>query len=311
MNKIIYILAVILFQTSILSGASLFYLEKEYITTEDKIYLKDIVSDILLPEEYGNIEICNSPFKNKEKIIESKYILDKLKLMEMYQYLPIKNSKTVIKNQMLLFSVKNQKELIKKRVVQLLSGENYKLEYRSILKDIVYPERKDISIELIKKSRLRKSGNQLFTVVLKLNGRLYKKILINTYIRLFRKVLVSSGKISSGTILYHLPYELQEMEVTGKENSLIYDLNSLKGYKAGKIIFAGSAVKRSSLKRIPDIERGAVVEMYYSSGGISLALPVKALSDLFVGDKGRFYCEKSGKKYNCRVVSTNSVKIIN
>ena len=311
MNKMIYILVVILFLVNTLSGTSLFYLKKEYITNEDKIYLKDITADILLPEEYGDIVICNSPFKKSEKVIKSKHILNKLKRMRMYQYLPIKNSTIVIKNQMLLFSVKAQKELIKKRVAQLLAGEDYKLEYRSVLKDITYPERKKISIELIKKNRLRKSGNQLFTVELKLNGRLYKRILINTYIRLFRKVLVSSGKISSGTILYHLPYELQEMEVTGKENSLIYDLNSLKGYKAGKIIFAGSAVKRSSLKRIPDIERGAVVEMYYSSGGISLALPVKALSDLFVGDKGRFYCEKSGKKYNCRVVSANSVKIIN
>lgn len=199
--------------------------------------------------------------------------------------------------------------MVMTKLNQIAINEDFDLVFKSKLKTISYPYREKTSIELEERKRIRISGNQLFIISITLDGRLYRKIMISTFIHLKRNVLVANSKIKRGLFLRKDMFSLKKCDVTGKENEVIYNYDSIKGFKAKTAIFEDKILKKTQINKIPDINRGAVVSSDYFSDGITLSFAVKSLQNCFVGDVSKFQSIETKKIFSCLVLSKSKVEV--
>jgi len=328
---------IILISTFNLNAAIFFDLKNEYISSKENIYLKDImvISDMnslseieleVYNRELKDIFICYAPFKKESKTISSNVILEKLKRLKIKEFIPYQNRTVKIKNNYKYFEATKQKEIIDNRINELFSiynkNENetdnkenltkFKYKIKNSIKTIRYPVREKISINLKEKdNRVRLSGNQLFTIEIRLGDRLFKRIMINTFIKTYKKVLVTKRKLPMNLPLHKTNFFIEEREITGMENEVISDFSELEKYKTAKLILQKKIVKRSYLKMIPDINRGQTVDLHYKNDSISLTIAGTAMSNCFIGEKARFRSVANPKKIlHCKIIDEKTAVVL-
>ena len=330
----IFILLISVFN---LNAAIFFDLKNEYISSKENIYLKDIIvisdmnslseNDIeVYNRELKDIFICYAPFKKESKTISSNVILEKLKRLKIKEFTPYQNRNVTIKNNYKYFKSNKQKEIIENRINELFSVHNkneteidnntenltkFKYKIKNNIKTIRYPVREKISIKLKEKdNRVRLSGNQLFTIEIRLDDRLFKRIMVNTFIKTYKKVLVTKRKLPMNLPLHKTNFFLEEREITGMENEVISDFSELEKYKTAKLILQKKIVKRSYLKMIPDINRGQTVDLYYKNDSISLTIAGTAMNNCFIGEKARFRSVANPKKIlYCKIIDEKTAVV--
>ncbi len=244
----IFILLISVF--NYLNAAVFFDLKNEYKSSKEKIYLKDIItiSDMsklteveleVYNRELKDIFICYSPFKKDSKTINSNIIADKLKRLKITEFTPYQNRRITILNNYSYFEEIKQKEIIDTRINELFESlnrneedkenlTNYKYKIKNTVRTIKYPIREKVSIFLKKKdNRVRLSGNQLFTIEIRLNERLYKRIMINTFIKTYKKVLVTKSKLPMNLPLHKNNFIFKKKEITGMENEVLSSFDEL------------------------------------------------------------------------------------
>ncbi len=293
-------------------GAKTISLKQEIYTENDYIYYQDLTDEIL-PQKEAKIIICRSPFRQNEKVVEINTIIRNLENKHASN-LPKKSSEAIIiKNKMVNFSIQEQQDLVKAEIAKLVAKfpkkNKYEYQFKSKLKNVPFPKRAKISIKVLEKERFRASGNQLFHIEIRLNGRFYKKIFVNTYISIFGKALIAKQKISRGTSITPLYFqEVEGIDISGYENEII-SMNDLKtnSYLANKLIYNGKILRKSMIKRKPDIKKNQIINLNYKKGIISLKLPAKALNDSFIGEEARFKIIASGKIQKCQVIDKKNV----
>lgn len=269
-------------------SAVIFELKTNYTTLGDNISLGELVKNITLPPDYANIPLGLAPFKNNERIIEAAFIRESLIRQQKTDYLPNEKGSVVIENKTAVLSAKEQEKIICTAIDTLLAGENFKLEYKSGLKDVIYPLRNKVSIQLLDKNRVRMSGNQLFQIEIKLNDRLFTKVNVNSFVRLYRKVLVSTEKTLVNDIVNSAECISLDKEVTGFENELVNNYEELNGYKAARLIPAGTIIRKSFLKPIPVIKRGDIINLTAIDDLVEISMPATALFDCQNGETVKF-----------------------
>ena len=272
--------------------------------------------------ELKDIFICYAPFKKESKTINSNLILEKLKRLKINEFIPYQNRKVKIFNNYKYFETNKQEKIIDDRINELFSEYNknefnkknltkFKYQIKNKVKTIKYPIRDNISIKLKEKeNRVRLSGNQLFTIEIRLDDRLFKRIMINTFIKTYKKVLITKSKLPMNLPLHKSNFILDEREITGMENEVISDFTELAAYKTAKLILQKKIIKRSHLKMIPDINRGQVVDLHYSNDTITLKLSAVAMRNCFIGEKARFRSSANPKKILlCKVIDEYNVVV--
>lgn len=266
----------------------IFDLKKSYTTLGDNIILGELAKNIKLPADYANVPLGLAPFKKNERIIDAAFIRESLIRQQKTDFLPTEKGRVVIKNKTAILTAKEQERIISSAIDTLLSGENYKLEFKSALKDVVYPIKNKISIQLLDKNRVRMSGNQLFQIEIKLNERLFTKVNVNSFVKLYRKVFVSTEKTLANDIINPADCVSLDKEVTGFENELVESLEDLSGFKAARLIPAGTIIRKSFLKPIPVIKRGDIVNLTAIDNMVEIMLPATALFDCQNGQTAKF-----------------------
>lgn len=286
-KSLLIVVLVPAFSTQV-EAAVTFEFKSSYTTTSDEIFLGDLVKNITLPAEYAQIPLGLAPFKKNERVIEAAFIRESLIRQQKTAYLPTEKGSVTVRNITRVLTAAEQEKMITAVIDTLMRDESYKLELKNKLKDVVYPTRDKIEITLLDKDRVRKSGNQLFQIEIKLNERIFTKISVNSFIRLYRKVLVSTEKSLPNDMLDADGFQLQEKEVTGFENELVKSYEELAGYKAARLIPPGSILRKSLLKPIPIIKRGEIVSLTAKDDRVEISLPATALFDCQNGQIVKF-----------------------
>lgn len=277
-----------LVSSTTVAAAVTFELKSSYTTTADDVVLGDLVKNIALPAEYAKIPLGLAPFKKNERVIEAAFIKESLIRQNKTAYLPHEKGSVTVRNLTKVLTAAEQEKIITALIDTLMKNESYKLELKNKLKDVVYPVRDKIEITLLDKERVRKSGNQLFQIEIKLNNRIFTKISINSFVRLYRKVLVSTEKSLPNDLLDRSNFQVQEKEVTGFENELVGSYDELAGFKAARLIPPGSILRKSLLKPIPIIKRGEIVSLTAKDDRVEVSLPATAIFDCQNGQIVKF-----------------------
>ena len=134
--------------------------------------------------------------------------------------------------------------------------------------------------------------------------------MINTFIKTYKKVLVTKSKLPMNLPLHKNNFILKKKEITGMENEVLSSFDELSDYKTAKLILQNRIVKRSYLKMIPDIKRGQVVDLHYKNEVISLTLSGIAMRNCFIGEKARFRSSANTKKILlCKIVDEKNAVV--
>lgn len=305
MKNLIYIL--LIFSTAVYS-TTYFSLKKEVVTTSEKIYLGDLV-DSNVPDSYKKVFVAYAPIKTTDKEITAEFLTERLLRNGYRDYLPKRGEKSVIVNKINRLGVETQKQIIRERVKELLGDKDYVLEFKSRIRPVPYPDRGEVKVELQEKDRISLSGTQLFTLRLNVGDKLYRKVIISTYINIYDNALVSSHRIKRNERVTQNDVVLKRVDVTGFEDRVVSSIDDLDEYRSKKYISSNRILKKNYFEKIPDIEKGTTVNLHLETDALKLSFFGEAMSDGYIGKTARFKSIDTGKVFSCEIVDSKNALV--
>lgn len=290
-------------------------LKKEVICKKSIVRLKDIIrAEVKLSEVEQNLYVTTFSPKSKDRVLTAKFLNDKFSRLNLDLSIE-KNQSVLLKNKFLVLSrdeIKTKVNDAFSRLKKKFTAENkdfvYNLNYKSLLEPLRYPAREKVNIYIEERPRIRLSGNQLFRLIIELDGIVFWKLYINTYIDVSANVYKVKEKLRIKEHISFTKFKKVREDVTGIENAIVTSNFNFENHLLKQNLYPGTTLLKKHFKKKPDITRGDIVTMQINAGSVMLEVPVVALSDSYSGRRSRFRSKDMRKTYTCFV--ENSTKVI-
>ncbi len=134
---------------------------------------------------------------------------------------------------------------------------------------------------------------------------------VNARVRDFRKVVVTTRKITEGTKVTTDDFELRKKEIKHFKGDVLTDTEAVRGYETTQLIPAGKAVHNRYLKKPLLVERNEEVNMRYEMGGIVITTQGVAQDNGHRGDKIIVENRSSEEQVYAEVIDRRKVLVKN
>ncbi len=276
-------------------------LKDKVIVDSENVYLGDIA--FLNGELRGSlsrVRIVTSPIPGKEREIEKKYIVLRLR------QLGYSDNEVVISG---------PEKIVVRRAYQEISTQLIEKLVRERIKDIIpkWAKRYEASLNIPGFSKFAPIGdidvfvdiptfNKIkgriisFPVIINIDGRKWKKLYITVNLILYADVPIAITSIKRGEKISKGDYKIEERRIERASFPYISP-NKISGYVALRNIYPGNIIDLTYISRPYEVKRGEIVDVILKRGVITIMLKAQALENGNHGDIIQLKNLKSGKKF--------------
>ncbi len=200
--------------------------------------------------------------------------------------------------------------LIKQEIVRRdpsLVNAKIEVSFKNAKELSAFPEH---SFKLSYPENMFLSGDVVVPVDVYYGAELRKKINIRASVRIFRNVVVSTGRIKQGDVFSLKNTGYAEKDVTHLPASYITDSRKALGMQASTFIPKGALILDWMPKAVPAIKRGETVELFKKINGVFVKVKAVAVEDGYISGNIRVRNAGSNKVVEGTVKSTGEVEAI-
>jgi len=187
-------------------------------------------------------------------------------------------------------------------------GVQFNLEFSSPMETIVLPN-VPYQLRVLSSTLGRPRGPVPFFVEVIAGDRLLKRVSVPVNVRVVESVLVAQRALERGRIVAPEDLRLEERETTGLKVKAVCALDEIVGKRASRFIPAGRIIDTTMIEAVPDIHRGAVVNIIAVRGAVRVSAKGSAQEDGRVGQSITVKNHATGKRLTAEVVDSETVVI--
>jgi len=148
-----------------------------------------------------------------------------------------------------------------------------------------------------------------FSIEFMSNDSLIKRLSGSATINSFTDVVVAKSQISGGSPISFEMISLEEKAVSLPIGDLCTELADVEGQVAERRIAAGRIVKKSSIKRAPDVRTGDMVLLIAESQKVKITMQGIARQDGEIGETITVLNVRSNKRVSGRVIGQSIIQV--
>lgn len=295
---------------------------KEKVTLPDKqIVLGDIATifcnNPVLLEKVGNVSLGNTPCPGNVRRIER----DLLALRFMEEGIDVNNNKILYGDAAFsLVSVESTTisgdEILSVARDYLLSNLSRSEDEIVIESDRSIPDKLlpandgNIRLEVTQVETNKDRGNIQLVVRILINDKLYLKVPVFFYVRVYETVVISSTKIDRNDTLTLDNLTMSRMETTKISRTTFDKPEDIIGKRALRLILPNTPITPEVVYNAPAIRKGDLIRVFIHSGNLHVVTKGVAKEDGCVGKIIRVKNIDSNKELYGTVEDSTAVKII-
>lgn len=295
---------------------------KEKITLPDKqIVLGDIATifcnNPVLLEKVGNVSLGNTPCPGNVRRIER----DLLALRFMEEGIDVNNNKILYGDAAFsLVSVESTTisgdEILRVARDYLLSNLSRSEDEIVIESDRSIPDKLlpandgNIRLEVTQVETNKDRGNIQLVVRVLINDKVYLKVPVFFYVRVYETVVISSAKIDRNDALTLDNLTMSRMETTKISRTTFDKPEDIIGKRALRLILPNTPITPEIVYNAPAIRKGDLIRVFLHSGNLHVVTKGVAKEDGCVGKIIRVKNIDSNKELYGTVEDSTAVRII-
>ncbi|HMO19208.1 MAG TPA: flagellar basal body P-ring formation chaperone FlgA [Oligoflexia bacterium] len=263
-----------------------------------------------LIEKLKNISLGQAPRPLSSKIISGESILDAIQ----GQGLPLDAFGYSIPREVEIFRegrVLTREEVLAAAKLQLHTDPDLNIQVKGIEwdTDLVLP----VGVPSIKVESLGASdkGKMPLRVEVVQADQVMGRFLATALVDDWRTIPVVRGRLDKGSIIRSDDIRLLRSNLANLPDDVALNIDEISGRRVTRAISPGSTVRLSDVDIPPVIERGKIVKMIYTSGGLTAVATGVAAEPGFTNSVIQLRNERSNKIVRGKVVNSEEVQVIN
>ena len=257
--------------------------------------------DALLRERLEQIDLGRAPWPGYRRSLEKAWITDSLAQAQVQpgevkvdgaDTVSVETLSTVVPGERLV-------SLAQDHILENMpwSQDEVNLEFTRFPRSITVPEGKDLDFTVTCVTpNSAYIGNVQLSIGIKVDNKVYKTVPATIKVRVFKDVLISTGRIKR-----HQPLEgsveVQRREITYLSGTPVTDMDAAASLRARMSIAGNTIIRENMLEEIPAVLKGDEVRVVYDNNGLKIETKAVARENGRVGD-------------SIKVLNTDSNKVL-
>lgn len=184
----------------------------------------------------------------------------------------------------------------------------YTLDFLNRPNDISVPAG-DVSYEYKLPYGIKYGFPTNISVLVFVDGQLYKKTMVRIKIHLFEPVVVAARLLNAKQVIRDEDVRLEKMDITKVGHYYFTDKDKVVGMVLKRVVNTGAMINALMIEKPVIVERMAMVRIVSEHGGIKVEMEGQALQDGREGDIIRVKNIRSNRVVNGRVIDAATVEV--
>jgi len=199
--------------------------------------------------------------------------------------------------------------LIEKQTGLSVSSGNLTITPIGSMQDVITPVgASDITMTLPYGIRYNTPTN--ITATIRMNGQLFTRLVLKLDVKLYKQVVVVTGPLSFGEILTTEKVGYERKDIGHLSAGYFTDINKVLGFVARRTLAPGMVMTESMLNKPLLIKRGSNVNIVARNGGMEITAPGIAMQDGSLGQIIKVQNISSTRVVTAKVLDETTVQVL-
>jgi flagellar basal body P-ring formation protein FlgA len=199
---------------------------------------------------------------------------------------------------------------VKRYIMDRVPWEQHRVQIANLsLQGDLQVSRGQLTYEIIPRSRQLSPGPTSFIVVVHIDGKPARRLLVSATIEVAAKVVVAALPLARNQLITEADVRIEERDLARLPEGAITKLRDVVGKRTRQGISAGTPLHSRLIETPAIIKRGAMVTILAQSPSLSVAAQGQAKEDGAVGNQIRVMNLSSRKDVYAKVVDENTVRV--
>ncbi len=277
------------------------------ILKDETITLGDIFYD--LPRDEGRI-LGTSPRPGQDMVLNARTLLKIALALDLPWRPSSNNDQIVLRREATIIGYERIKEELHSALYDEGIAGNYELSIPAEFQQIVLPSDQPAELVVTRLSVDRHQGTFTALIAAPSVANPIQNISITGRMDSIIHVPVLVDNIQNGRVITASDIEMMKVPERNFAQGTIIDPDNLVGMTARRTVLAGRPIRDNEIIAPLVVERGEIVTMSLSYGGINLTTEVKALENGAAGDVIRVVNTESNQTLQALVTGTRAVRVV-
>jgi len=281
----------------------------------EKVYLKDIATidgPLAARKQLGAIYLAHAPAPARHRILRGTWLRNRIRSKMLLPANTVLRVPEIVRIERRFQSIQDDDflRLYRNYVTKQLRSHQatFRVSRFRVIGNGPVPDG-NLSIELIKQADGKLMGYVSLTAVIRVDGKIERRVLLSGWIDRFEKVVTVAHRLQRHTILTRGDLRLKRMNISRLPANVIKSIEAVVGKRVRHTLKADTPLLANVVEELPVIEKGDRVTIVAESPTLLVTTPGIAQGGGSAGDQIRVKNCMSNKEILGRIVCASIVKV--